>query len=140
MQLAQHPCGCITLMPAGITSQRSVQVPAFDDIGRRTLLRRIDSLRARQTSALPSTPFRFALDCNTLAVWQGVALVGSAESFRRNVGAPCQAHQRKRRALARLFAFESGSELVVRLQVVAAANGVCVPRVGTDLVTTVGLD
>jgi hypothetical protein len=55
-------------MPVGYTSQRSVQVSGFADIGLLTPLRRLDPLPVRQASALPSASFGFAVTRDTLAV------------------------------------------------------------------------
>jgi hypothetical protein len=65
-----------TLMSAGYTPQRSVQVLGFDDMGRLTSLHRLYSLPVRQASALPSASFRFQIAPDTLAVQPTLALPG----------------------------------------------------------------
>jgi hypothetical protein len=89
-----------TLMPVGSTSQRSVQVPGFDDMGRLTPLPRLYPLPVRQANALPSASFRFAVTRDTLAVRLTVPLAGSVEDFHLQVSAPCRAHPKKRRQTA----------------------------------------
>jgi len=55
-------------MPVGFTSQRSVQVPGFADMGLLTPLHRLYPLPVRQASILPAASFRFRLATDTLAV------------------------------------------------------------------------
>jgi len=52
-------------------------------------------LPVRQTSALPSASFRFAVAHDTLAVRLTLPLVGRVEDFHLQVSAPCRAHPRK---------------------------------------------
>jgi len=86
-----------TLMPVGFTSQRSVQVSGFADIGLLTPLRRLYPLPVRQASALPSASSRFAVARDTLAVQLTLLLAECVEDFHLQVRAPCRAHQKKRR-------------------------------------------
>src|SRR5665213_2909240 len=88
-----------TLMPVGFTSQRSVQVSGFADIGLLTPLRRLYPLPVRQASALPSASSRFAVARDTLAVQLTLLLAGYAENFHLQVNAPCRAQQAKRPAM-----------------------------------------
>ena len=50
-------------------------------------------LPVRQASVLPPASFRFAVARDTLAVWLALPLVGRAEDFHLQVGAPCRAHK-----------------------------------------------
>ena len=84
-----------TLMPVGFTSQRSVQVSGFADIGLLTPLRRLYPLPVRQASALPSASSRFAVARDTLAVQLTLLLAECVEDFHLQVRAPCRAHQKK---------------------------------------------
>src|SRR5665213_4560624 len=81
-----------TLMPVGFTSQRSVQVSGFADIGLLTPLRRLYPLPVRQASALPSASSRFAVARDTLAVQLTLLLAECVEDFHLQVRAPCRAH------------------------------------------------
>src|SRR5665213_3357420 len=74
-----------TLMPVGFTSQRSVQVLGFDDIGLLTPLRRLYPLPVRQASALPSASFRFRITPDTLAVQLTLPLAGCVRDFHPQV-------------------------------------------------------
>src|SRR5665213_1301338 len=84
-----------TLMPVGFTSQRSVQVSGFADIGLLTPLRRLYPLPVRQATALPSASSRFAVARDTLAVQLTLLLAECVEDFHLQVRAPCRAHQSK---------------------------------------------
>ena len=83
------------LMPVGFTSQRSVQVLGFTDMGLLTPLRRLYPLPVRQASALPSASSGFAVARDTLAVRLTLPLAGCAEDFHLQVRAPCRAHQKR---------------------------------------------
>src|SRR5665213_1780956 len=85
-----------TLMPVGFTSQRSVQVSGFADIGLLTPLRRLYPLPVRQASALPSASSRFAVARDTLAVQLTLLLAECVEDFHLQVRAPCRAHPNKK--------------------------------------------
>jgi hypothetical protein len=80
-------------MPVGYTSQRSVQVSGFADIGLLTPLRRLDPLPVRQASALPSASSGFAVTRDTLAVRLTLPLARRVEDFHLQVNAPCRAHK-----------------------------------------------
>jgi hypothetical protein len=82
-------------MSAGYTTQRSVQVSGFANIGLLTPLRRLYPISVRRTSALPAASFRFAVAHDTLAVRLAFPLAGYAEDFHLQVNAPCRAQQRK---------------------------------------------
>src|SRR5438552_13676871 len=86
-----------TLMPVGYTSQRSVQVSGFADIGLLTPLRRLDPLPVRQASALPTASSGFAVARDTLAVRLTLLLAECVEDFHLQVRAPCRAHQKNGR-------------------------------------------
>ena len=73
------------LMPVGSTSQRSVQVSGFTDIGLLTPLRRLYPLPVRQASILPAASFRFRLTTDTLAVQLTLPLAGCVEDFHLQV-------------------------------------------------------
>src|SRR4030081_1914924 len=83
----------VTLMPVGSTSQRSVQVSGFTDIGLLTRLRRLYPLPVRQASALPSASSGFAVARDTLAVRLTLPLAGCVEDFHLQVHAPRRAHK-----------------------------------------------
>ena len=82
-------------MPVGFTSQRSVQVSGFADIGLLTPLCRLNPLPVRQASALPSASSGFAVARDTLAVRLTLLLAECVEDFHLQVRAPCRAHQKK---------------------------------------------
>ena len=53
------------------------------------------AIPVRQASALPAASFRSHLTVGTLAVRLTLPLVGRVEDFHLQVGAPCQAHNKK---------------------------------------------
>src|SRR5207237_2460104 len=90
-------------MSAGYTTQRSVQVSGFANIGLLTPLRRLYPISVRRTSALPAASFRFAVTHDTLAVRLALPLAGYAEDFHLQVNAPCRAQQKKRASKGRPY-------------------------------------
>jgi hypothetical protein len=84
-------------MPGGYTSQRSVQVSGFADIGLLTPSLRLNPLPVRQASALPTASFRFAVARDTLAVQLTLLLAECVEDFHLQVNVPCRAQQKKSR-------------------------------------------
>src|ERR1700722_3675930 len=67
-------------------------------MGRLTPMRRLYPLRVPRTSALPAASSGFSVARDTLAVRLTFPLTGHVEDFHLRVGAPCRAHQKKRRA------------------------------------------
>ena len=95
-------------MPVGSTSQRSVQVLGFADIGLLTPLRRLYPLPVRQASALPTASSRFAVARDTLAVRLTLLLAECVEDFHLQVRAPCRAHQFENGVRGRRFVCIAG--------------------------------
>src|SRR5437660_12871114 len=114
-------------MSAGYTTQRSVQVSGFANIGLLTPLRRLYPISVRRTSALPAASFRFAVTHDTLAVRLALPLAGYAEDFHLQVNAPCRAQQQEEGRPWRPS---------VRIATIGGSGGNCHghrPRVGAGL-------